>query len=131
MPKPRIAITMGDPAGIGPEICLDLLNDPKISNLCSPIVFGDLSVLRSCAEKTNKSFDIIEISESQLGESSKNGIFDLGQMHLNELNPGIADANTGRAAYGYVTSAIDACLRHKVDAVVTCPAIRKPYRQEG
>ena len=67
MPKPRIAITMGDPAGIGPEICLDLLNDPKISNLCSPIVFGDFSVLRSCAEKTNKSFDIIEISESQLG----------------------------------------------------------------
>jgi 4-hydroxy-L-threonine phosphate dehydrogenase PdxA len=78
---------MGDPAGIGPEICLDLLNDPEICDLCSPIVFGDSSVLRSCAEKTNKSFDIIEISESQLGESSKNGIFDLGLMNLDELNP--------------------------------------------
>ena len=34
---------MGDPAGIGPEICLDLLNDSEISDLCSPIVFGDSS----------------------------------------------------------------------------------------
>ena len=131
MPKPRIAITMGDPAGIGPEICLDLLNDPEICDLCSPIVFGDSSVLRSCAEKTNKSFDMIEISESQLGESSKNGIFDLGLMNLDELKPGNADANTGRATYGYVTSAIDACLRKKVDAVVTCPANKEALQAGG
>ena len=131
MPKPRIAITMGDPAGIGPEICLDLLNDPEISDLCSPIVFGDSAVLQSCAEKTNKSFDIIEISENQLGESSKNGIFDLGLMNLDELNPGTADANTGRATYGYVTSAIDACLRNKVDAVVTCPANKEALQAGG
>ena len=66
---------MGDPAGIGPEICLDLLNDPDISHLCSPIVFGDSSVLRSCAEKTNKSFDIIEISENQIENTSKMEFF--------------------------------------------------------
>ena len=131
MSKPRIAITMGDPAGIGPEICLDLLNDPDISHLCSPIVFGDSSVLRSCAEKTNKSFDCIEISENQIEDTSKIGIFDLGMMNLDELNPGIADANTGRATYGYITSAIDACLRNKVDAVVTCPANKEALQAAG
>ena len=131
MPKPRIAITMGDPAGIGPEICLDLLNDPEISDLCSPIVFGDSSVLRSCAEKTNKSSDYIEISENQIEDTSKNGIFDLGLMNLDELNPGTADANTGRATYGYVTLAIDACLRNKVDAVVTCPANKEALQAGG
>ena len=129
--KPRIAITMGDPAGIGPEICLDLLNDPDISGLCSPIVFGDSSVLRSCAEKTNKSFDCIEISENQIENTSKNGIFHLGMMNLDELNPGTADANTGRATYGYITSAIDACLRNKVDAVVTCPANKEALQAAG
>ena len=129
--KPRIAITMGDPAGIGPEICLDLLNDPDISDLCSPIVFGDSSVLRSCAEKTNKSFDCIEISENQIEDTSKIGIFDLGMMNLDELNPGTADANTGRATYGYITSAIDACLRNKVDAVVTCPANKEALQAAG
>jgi len=131
MPKPRIAITMGDPAGVGPEICLDLLNDPKISDLYSPIVFGDSSVLRSCAEKTNKTSDYIEISENQIEDTSKNGIFDLGLMNLDELNPGTADANTGRATYGYVTSAIDACLRNKVDAVVTCPANKEALQAGG
>jgi len=131
MPKPRIAVTMGDPAGIGPEICLDLLNDPEIANLCAPIVFGDSSVLQSCAEKTHKSFDIIEISESQLGESSKQGILNLGLMNVNQLNPGTADANTGRATYGYVTSAIDACLGKKVDAIVTCPANKEAMQAGG
>jgi 4-hydroxythreonine-4-phosphate dehydrogenase len=122
---------MGDPAGIGPEICLDLLNDPEIANLCAPIVFGDSSVLQSCAEKTHKSFDIIEISESQLGESSKQGILNLGLMNVNQLNPGTADANTGRATYGYVTSAIDACLGKKVDAIVTCPANKEAMQAGG
>ena len=131
MSKPRIAITMGDPAGIGPEICLDLLNDPEISDLCSPIVFGDSSVLRSCAEKTNKSFDCIEISENQIEDTSKIGIFDLGLMNLDEVNPGTADANTGRATYGYITSAIDACLGNKVDAVVTCPANKEALQAGG
>ena len=131
MHKPRIAITMGDPAGIGPEICLDLLNGPDISDLCSPIVFGDSSVLRSCAEKTNKSFDYIEISENQIENTSKNGIFHLDLMNLDELNPGTADANTGRATHGYITSAIDACLRNKVDAVVTCPANKEALQAAG
>ena len=131
MLKPRIAITMGDPAGIGPEICLDLLNDPDIFDLCSPIVFGDSSVLRSCAEKTNKSFECIEISENQIENTSKIGIFDLGLMNLDELNPGNANANTGRATYDYVTSAIDSCLRNTVDAVVTCPANKEALQAAG
>ena len=131
MPKPRIAVTMGDPAGIGPEICLDLLNDPEICDLCTPIVFGDSSVLQSCAEKTHKSFDIIEISENQLGESSQQGVLNLGLMNVNALNPGTADAKTGRATYGYVTSAIDACLTNKVDAIVTCPAYKEPMQAGG
>ena len=131
MPKPRIAVTMGDPAGIGPEICLDLLNDPEICDLCTPIVFGDSSVLQSCGEKTHKSFDIIEISENQLGESSQQGVLNLGLMNVNELNPGTADAKTGRATYGYVTSAIDACLTNKVDAVVTCPANKEAMQAGG
>ena len=131
MPKPRIAVTMGDPAGIGPEICLDLLNDPEICDLCTPIVFGDSSVLQSCGEKTHKSFDIIEISENQLGESSQQGVLNLSLMNVNELNPGTADAKTGRATYGYVTSAIDACLTNKVDAVVTCPANKEAMQAGG
>ena len=48
MTKPRIGVTMGDPAGVGPEICLDLLADSSIADRCTPIVFGDAEVLRLC-----------------------------------------------------------------------------------
>ena len=41
MSLPRIAVTLGDPAGIGPEICLQLLNDRSLATLCIPVVFGD------------------------------------------------------------------------------------------
>jgi 4-hydroxythreonine-4-phosphate dehydrogenase len=47
MKLPRIAVTMGDPAGIGPEICLHLLNNTEIRNQCVPIVFGTAAVLRT------------------------------------------------------------------------------------
>jgi 4-hydroxythreonine-4-phosphate dehydrogenase len=52
-------------------------------------------------------------------------------MNVNELNPGTADAKTGRATYGYVTSAIDACVTNKVDAVVTCPANKEAMQAGG
>jgi len=54
MKLPRIAVTMGDPAGIGPEICLRLLGDENIRAHCVPIVFGDAGILR----RVSKALDI-------------------------------------------------------------------------
>ena len=54
MSRPKIAITMGDPAGVGPEICLDLLQNKQVADLCIPIVFGDSGVMKRCAEKTGR-----------------------------------------------------------------------------
>ena len=48
---PRIAVTMGDPAGVGPEICLRLLANSDLARECVPVVFGDASVLRRVAGK--------------------------------------------------------------------------------
>ena len=42
--RPRIAITVGDPAGIGPEVCLKLLGQPAVLAICQPIFFGDWAV---------------------------------------------------------------------------------------
>src|SRR5437667_4465590 len=49
---PRIAVTMGDPAGVGPELCLRLLADAQIAHECVPIVFGDLLILKRVAAAT-------------------------------------------------------------------------------
>jgi len=122
---------MGEPAGVGPEICLDLLNDPEISGTCQPVIFGDLTILQACARQTGKVFNTHALQLEEITDSSQSGIIDLGILEANELNPGIADARTGRATYGYVTSAIDACLAGKVDAVVTCPANKEAMQAAG
>ena len=122
---------MGDPAGVGPEICLDLLQDPEISELCTPIIFGDSSVLQACAQQTTKPLQLSQISEDEIAGTIEHAVHDLGLIHVNDLVPGTANAQTGRATYGYVTAAIDACLAGKVHAVVTCPANKEAMQAAG
>ena len=61
MKKPLIAVTMGDPAGIGPEIILKALDDPRIKKVCRLLIFGDRQVLESTARRLGKSFSINSI----------------------------------------------------------------------
>ena len=117
--KPRIAVTMGDPAGIGPEICLDLLTDSSIADLCTPIIFGDANVLRLCAEQTDKSADFKEINADDLASATEPCVLNLGLLDPKLLEPGVVNQATGHATYGYVTQAIDACLSQCVHAVTT------------
>ena len=119
---------MGDPAGVGPEICLDLLADSSIADRCTPIVFGDAEVLRLCAEQTGKASDFQLVDQENLGSVSSPSVHDLGLMELEQLQPGTVNPATGKATYGYVTEAIDACLAGLVDAVTTCPANKKAMR---
>ena len=51
MSLPKIAVTTGDPAGIGPEVCLHLLQNKEIAGQCVPIIFGDRAVLEQTAEQ--------------------------------------------------------------------------------
>jgi 4-hydroxythreonine-4-phosphate dehydrogenase len=122
---------MGDPAGVGPEICLDLLADSSIAEGCAPIVFGDAEVLRLCAERTGKNPDFEIVDLENLGSTDAPSVLDLGFMDLDQLQPGTANGATGKATYGYVTVAIDACLAKKVDAVTTCPANKEAMRSAG
>ena len=131
MSKPRIAVTMGDPAGVGPEICLDLLADSSITERCVPIVFGDAEVLRLCAEQTGKVSDFQVIDQENLDSVSSPSVLDLGLMDLEQLQPGTVNSATGKATYGYVTKAIDACLAKRVDAVTTCPANKGAMQSAG
>jgi len=131
MTKPRIAVTMGDPAGVGPDICLDLLADSSVAERCTPIVFGDAEVLRLCAEQTGKASDFQVVSEENLSSTVSPSVLDLGLMELEQLQPGTVNPATGKATYGYVTEAIDACLAGQVDAVTTCPANKEAMRSAG
>ena len=131
MTKPRIGVTMGDPAGVGPEICLDLLADSSIADRCTPIVFGDAEVLRLCSEQTGKASSFQMVSKENLSSTVSPSVLDLGLMDMDQLQPGTVNPATGKAAYGYVTETIDACMTGQVDAVTTCPANKEAMRSAG
>jgi len=112
---------MGDPAGIGPEICLHLLNNEELSRACTPVVFGDAEVLRRIASATGISFTAPVIAHCELAATQKPGVLDLSCLNASEVVPGKVDARCGEAAYSYVLASIDAGLAGEVDAVSTAP----------
>ncbi len=118
MSLPRITITMGDPAGVGPELCLHALANAELRTICRPVIFGDVVVLRRVAEVCGLPFS----------ESSVN---DLQAIALDEFQPGQPNAATGRASFRYIDSAIKAALAGEVAGVVTCPISKEAQHLAG
>jgi 4-hydroxythreonine-4-phosphate dehydrogenase len=133
--RPRIAITMGDPAGVGPEVCLHLLADEAISQECTPILFGDATILSRIARTTNLPLPSPVISLSQFQEQpgavSQPTVVDLKLLAADDVQPGKTNAATGRAGYTYVDRAIDAALAGHVAAVSTAPLNKEAMHAAG
>ena len=119
MTLPKIAVTMGDPAGVGPEVCLRLLQDEAIARLCTPIVFGSAAVLEQaavqcCVAKPGKVV-------AGLSEADSPCVLDIGAIGLDDFTTGAVNAATGRAAFTYIEDAINAALSGQIAAVTTAP----------
>jgi 4-hydroxythreonine-4-phosphate dehydrogenase len=125
----RIAVTMGDPAGIGPEICLHLLNDKSLASHCVPVVFGDASVLRRVATQLKITFTAPVVKE--IGSPTVPTVLDLQCVDAASLVPGRVDARCGDAAFRYVIASIEAGLAGQVDAVATAPLNKEAMHAAG
>src|SRR5262245_7171200 len=116
---PRVAITMGDPAGVGPELCLRLLEDPRVQAACEPLVIGDAGLLDRVARHLGR-----PLPEPAL-------VRDLRNLEAEAVKPGRVSARCGRAAYEYVTHAIDEALAGRVDAIATGPLHKEALHAAG
>lgn len=119
--RPRIAVTMGDPAGVGPELCLRLIRNEEARTLCEPIVYGDLALLRRVAEHLN------------WPAPDPSNVHDLAAIGAGAgaLVPGRVAATCGAAAYRYFTAAIDDALAGRVDAIATAPLHKEALHAAG
>ena len=131
MTRPRIAVTMGDPAGIGPEICLDLLRNEKVAALCVPIIFGDRSVLEACAEVTGKAPPSSYVELGELKGCESPSVLDLKRIGMDEFEPCQVSPVAGRAGYEYIMQSIRSVLAGDVDAVATAPINKEALRGAG
>ena len=134
--KPLLAITMGDPAGVGPELCLKALNSEAVNKCCYPVVFGDAALLERVAEATQQSFECkvlkrewsVPFDGDEVGGPS---VYDFANVAVDGIQPGIVSANTGQASYEYVTSAIELAQKKSVHALVTAPIHKFAWQMAG
>jgi 4-phospho-D-threonate 3-dehydrogenase / 4-phospho-D-erythronate 3-dehydrogenase len=126
---------MGDPAGVGPEVCLHLLADQRVGNECTPILFGDAGILRRVGAAAKLPLVAPVISPSQWQADWKNidqpCVLDLQALEPDRVEPGQVTAATGRAGFTYVDRAIDAALAGQVAAVSTAPLNKEALHAAG
>lgn len=122
---PRLAITTGDPAGIGPEISLKAVASDDVRGYCIPALIGKKAVLQRTAESLNLNVEFTK-------RDSRNfvSIVDVGPP-LDEFTIGVDAAETGKASADYIQTAVDLWRRGEADAIATAPISKKALSLAG
>ncbi len=144
--SPVLAVTAGDPAGIGPEICLQLLQvmqgqDSTAVESCVPLLFGDRVVFErltdtAAGQKFRPLFTALpclswEEFQQQAGRLTAPALIDMQAITSDQLFPGQVQAAHGHAAYVYLERAIEQALAGRVDAIVTAPLNKEALQAAG
>ena len=128
-----IVVTMGDPAGVGPEITLHSLQYEELFSIARLIVVGSLDVLQEATRVLNYPIDfhVIEHPDEGWYREGVIDLIDLNNISPNSFFPGEVSAEAGRASVEYVILATRMALEKKVDAIVTGPINKEAIRTAG
>jgi len=134
--RPIIAVTMGDPAGIGPEVVLGALSRSAVYERAIPVVIGSIEILRRCAREIGiEAVTIRPIPPAgPIGPISPIGpiqVLDVPVPGLEALRPGEVQAVAGLAADAYIRKACELALEHRIDAICTAPISKESLRAAG
>jgi 4-hydroxythreonine-4-phosphate dehydrogenase len=131
--RPIIAVTMGDAAGIGPEVIAKALAFEEVYDICRPLVIGESSIMQEAIKLTGKPLTLHPIREVDKIKSEYNTI-DLLDMHnidRSEFTLGRISPACGRAAMEYILKAVELARKDEVKALVTAPINKEAARQAG
>lgn len=131
--KPIIAITMGDPSGIGPEVIVKSLAKPKVYEICKPLVIGDAGVIRRNIEMIGNGLRIHSVDQAADAQFAFGtvDVFDLHNVDLEQLKPGVEQALSGKAAVEAVKKAVELAAAGEVDAISTAPLNKAAMHMAG
>ena len=119
---PRIGITMGDPAGIGPEVVLKAVAEPEVLGSCVPVIVGDAQHLAHTARTLDLQcgYEIVRRGEPFPEDLAGPAIYHLDNI-TGAVAPGVESGAAGRAAAEYIEAAVELCGSGDVDAIATAP----------
>lgn len=131
--RPLVAVSMGDPAGVGPELCVRLLHEYEsaFAQDSIPVVIGDARVLKRVAQAVEvplRARRIEALTEDQEGPAILDLADALGGL---DVAPGFNQAACGKAAGRYIEFAAQACLDGRAAAMVTCPISKRALNMGG
>ncbi|HEX7653814.1 MAG TPA: 4-hydroxythreonine-4-phosphate dehydrogenase PdxA [Verrucomicrobiae bacterium] len=137
--KPIIGLTLGDPAGIGPEICLRALSAPEVLRVCVPVLFGDASVVRAVSQRlaAGQRRGVLPVPVLKVRDFHRRKkitgpyLVDCGAVAAEAVHAGTVSAACGRAGYVYIETAIQAALAGRIQAVVTAPIHKESLNLSG
>ncbi|MFZ5585460.1 MAG: 4-hydroxythreonine-4-phosphate dehydrogenase PdxA [Thermodesulfobacteriota bacterium] len=114
--RPRVAVTLGDPAGVGPEITARVCLDPEVLSAVEPVVVGRRMLLAAGAMACGLPMPAVEVVEAGLAQ---------------EIKPGQPSARTGRQAGAFIEKAVEMCAGGRVQAMATAPISKEALQAAG
>ncbi len=127
----RLGLSMGDPAGIGPEIAIKAVAFRELPSDTSVAIIGDISVLRHAARVVGFTGTVHKIDHPGQAEPGGVYVIDKGVVSPGAYQTGTVNAVCGRASYLYVLEAIRLAKSHEIDAIVTNPINKEALHVAG
>ena len=130
--KPRVGITIGDPAGIGPEVVLKAVVEPEVRASCSPIIIGPAVEVIRQAKALSLNADFTAYHEDNSGQFDLNQTLLLDTGNVSEIPRwGELSAASGRTAIAAIERCVELCLAGKLDAMATAPINKESLKLAG
>jgi 4-hydroxythreonine-4-phosphate dehydrogenase len=131
--RPLVALTMGDVAGVGPEVIARAWGESPLRSLARPMVVGSRAVLERALRQVGSKVSIQAITDPAQADPTGHVIpcLDPTGDDLADVRPGQVSARAGRAAYDYLIVATDLALAGRVDAITTLPLNKESLRAGG
>ncbi len=131
--KPLIGVTMGDPAGIGPEITCKMFAEKEIYDYCRPLVIGDTDCLNEGMKVAKVKLQLNAIGNVKQGKYVLGmiDIIDLHNVNLEKLQMGQPQPMAGKACVEYIEKAVELAMAGDIDAIVTAPINKKAMNMGG
>ncbi|MCL4464603.1 MAG: 4-hydroxythreonine-4-phosphate dehydrogenase PdxA [Chloroflexi bacterium] len=131
--RPLLAITIGDPAGVGPEITAKALTWDEVYKTCRPLVIGDAGVMRKAIEICQKDLkvNVVERPSDGLYQLGTMDVLDLHNIDVAQLQYGQVSPMCGKAAVEYVRKGIKMAQDGEVDGIVTAPLNKESMNKAG
>ena len=130
MNKPFVAVPIGDPAGVGPEIVVKSVASKEVFDVARTVVIGDAKVLANACKIMNVDLRINKIEKPEDGDYSEGvlNLIDLDNIDMDQFEFGKVNGKCGQAAFAYIAKSIELANTGKADAVATTPINKESLR---